>query len=615
MRLGLLVLAAVLSFEASTHAAEEHRKPSASSLESMRNEVIYAERCATCHDSAVGRTPPRMALLFVPPSVIVRTLTAGSMKPMAEGLPEEDIRRLAIHLSALPDRPPQSDPPLCASVPDRPAWAQGDSDETGWSSTSRDAANSRFQPNPGIAAEEVPKLALAWALGIPGGASGSPVVSGGRLFVSSGAGEILALDAARGCTLWTFAHGRIVRTLTLGSGAETGTSPLVLFADDIGQAYALEAESGEIRWMTQIERHPLNRATAAPSVYDGRVFFPMSSIEDPLTHVPSHSCCDSRGSVTAVDAKSGKVLWKQYTVEKTPREVAAASGDSPARFSPAGGSIYTPLAIDARRGVVYASTAEAYTEEDARGAYSVIALDMKTGARRWERQFLPRPEDRAKACAELGETDCRNAFSMGTSVTIHASSGASGARDLLIVGQKWGFVYGIDPDREGALVWKRRVARGGDMGGIMYGVADDGEALYVPVSDIYAEAPERPGDLVSLDPSDGSVRWRAKQPDPVCSWGDDASCVGAQSAAPTAIPGVVFASAWDGFVRAHSSQTGELVWQFDTGRSFEAINGRAKGGQIAAYPIQVVEGRVYVTSGASSQAHPGNALLVFEVPR
>jgi polyvinyl alcohol dehydrogenase (cytochrome) len=100
----------------------------------------------------------------------------------------------------------------------------------------------------------------------------------------------------------------------------------------------------------------------------------------------------------------------------------------------------------------------------------------------------------------------------------------------------------------------------------------------------------------------------------VCSWGIDASCVGAQSAAPTAIPGVVFASAWDGFVRAHSSQTGELIWQFDTGRSFEAINGKAQGGQIAAYPIQVVEGRVYVTSGASSQAHPGNALLVFEVP-
>jgi outer membrane protein assembly factor BamB len=76
---------------------------------------------------------------------------------------------------------------------------------------------------------------------------------------------------------------------------------------------------------------------------------------------------------------------------------------------------------------------------------------------------------------------------------------------------------------------------------------------------------------------------------------------------------VVFASAWDGFVRAHSSSDGELLWQFDTGREFPAINGSAQGGQIGAYPIQVVDGAVYVTSGASSQARPGNALLVFRV--
>jgi len=152
------------------------------------------------------------------------------------------------------------------------------------------------------------------------------------------------------------------------------------------------------------------------------------------------------------------------------------------------------------------------------------------------------------------------------------------------------------------------------MGGIMYGVADDGDAIFVPVSDLYAEPPNHPGDLVSLDPSDGSVRWRARQPDAVCSWGSDASCVGAQSAAPTAIPEVVFASAWDGFVRAHSSSDGALIWEFDTGREFEAINGTAQGGQISAYPIQVVDGLVYVTSGASSMARPGNALLVFGVP-
>ena len=611
-----LVFAMLATDLAHTARAEEEQVAQrATSAEELQLEAIYAGRCASCHDSAIGRTPPRTALLFVSPRIIARTLSEGSMQPMAADLSAEQIGRLARYLSSLPDRAPQAHPPRC-DLGTPSAEAQPiTSDPDGWPATGRDGANTRFQPRPGLTAAEIPRLELVWALGIPGGASGSPVMVDGRLFISTGAGEILALDAKRGCTLWSFEHGRLVRTLTIGEASAQISAPLVLFADDTGLAVALDASTGDFRWATQVEDHPLNRATAAPGVYDGRVFVTMSSIEDPLTHDPSHNCCTSRGSVTALDAATGKLLWKRYTVEKTPTLIAPASDGAPARYGPAGGSIYTPIAIDARRAVVYASTAEAYTDEDARGAYSVIALDMQTGARKWQRQFLPSSEDRDAVCEEIGDTDCRNAFSMGTAVTFHEGGNGVSGGDLLIVGQKWGFVYALDPDRNGAIVWRRRVAQGGDMGGIMYGLADDGVAVYVPVSDLYAELPERPGDLVALDPSDGHVLWRARQPDPICSWGPDESCVGAQSAAPTAIPGVVFASAWDGFVRAHSSEDGALIWEFDTGREFEAINGRAQGGQIAAYPIQVVDGFVYVTSGASSQARPGNALLVFGVPK
>ncbi len=581
---------------------------------SSSDERLYVERCAECHDVATGRTPPRGALAFVPPSVIERALTTGSMKPMAAGLSGEQIHDLAVHLSVLPDRPHQAEPSPCPSDSNRTTWTLGGGDATGWRSTSRDAENSRYQPFPGLSPEDVPKLELAWALGIPGGASGPPVVSGGRLFISSGSGRILALDAVRGCTHWSVAHDRNVRTLALASGLETGAGPLLFFADDLGRAHAIDAITGKSRWITRVEENPLNRATAAPKIYDGRVYVAMSSIEDPLTHDPTYPCCTSRGSVAALDAKTGKLLWKQYTVSTAPTLVAGVEGTSSARHSPAGGSVYTPVAIDAARGAVYASTGEAYTADDSPGAYSVIAFDMKTGARLWERQFFPARDEREKACVGLDQTDCRNLFSMGTSVVVHRSHDGEDEKDLLAVGQKWGFVYGLDPDREGEIVWKRRVARGGALGGVMYGLADDGETLYVPISDLHVELPHRPGDLVALDPDDGTVQWRAKQPHPVCSWGDDESCVGAQSAAPTAIPGVVFASAWDGFVRAHASDTGALLWQFDTGRSFDAINGKAQGGQVAGYPVQVVDGHVYVTSGASSQARPGNALLVFRVP-
>ena len=604
----VILLVALLTMPAS---AAEPGSPGALSAEQLELEQLYAKHCASCHDEAKGRTPGRTALLFVTPRIISRALSEGSMKPMAADLSAEQIRRLASHLSALPDRPPQSPPARCATAmataSDRPAPVDGDD----WPTTGRDVTNTRFQARPGLRAEDVPRLELLWALGIPGGASGSPVLEAGRLYVSSGGGEILALDAREGCLVWRFEHGRIVRTLTVGASRAAGGGRSVFFADDMGMAYALDAASGALRWATTVETHPLNRATAAPTVHGGRVFVPMSSIEDPLTHDPGHSCCSSRGSVTALDAETGKLLWKQYTVAKSPREISPASAGTPARLSPAGGSIYTPVTVDARRGLVYASTAEAYTDEDAKGAYSVLALDVETGERIWERQFLPDPADRASVCRELGNTDCRNVFSMGTAVTLHAAGDGQEGGDLLFVGQKWGIVYALDPDRKGEIVWQRRVARGGDMGGIMYGLADDGRAIYVPVSDLDAPPPGRPGDLVALEPSTGTVLWRARQPEPVCSWGEGESCVGAQSAAPTVIPGVVFASAWDGFVRAHASSDGERIWEFDTGREFEAINGQARGGQIAAYPIQVVDGLVYVTSGASSQARPGNALLVF----
>lgn len=593
-------------------AVEGHDEGAASSTEALRAEGIYAERCASCHDAAAGRIPPRGALAFIPPSVIVRALTSGGMKPMAAGLSEDEIHGLAVHMSYLPDRPPQSDPAPCPSQSKGPAWTLQTEDATGWASTSRDAENTRFQPTPGLSAEDVPKLKLAWALGIPGGASGPPIVSAGRLFISSGGGRILALDAKEGCTLWSVTHNRTVRTLVLGSALETGAGPLLFFGDDLGRAHAIDAVTGASRWITQVEDNPLNRVTAAPKIHDGRVYVAMSSIEDPLTHDPDYPCCTSRGSVTALDTKTGEIVWKQYTVSKAPILVSGAAGTRSARMGPAGGSIYTPVAIDTKRGAVYASTGEAYTAGDSPGAYSVIAFDMKTGERRWEQQFFPGPEERKKACVGLDETDCRNLFSMGTSVIVHSSQDGKKSKDILAVGQKWGFVYALDPDRGGKLVWKRRVGRGGALGGVMYGMADDGDALYVPISDLYVNPPHKPGDLVSLDPNDGAVRWRAKQPKPVCSWGDDDSCVGAQSAAPTVIPGVVFTAAWDGFVRAHSSRSGDLIWQFDTGREFDAINGKARGGQIAAYPTQVIDGVIYVTSGASSQARPGNALLVFE---
>ena len=126
-------------------------------------------------------------------------------------------------------------------------------------------------------------------------------------------------------------------------------------------------------------------------------------------------------------------------------------------------------------------------------------------------------------------------------------------------------------------------------------------------------APHRPGGLAALDAATGQTRWRVEGRDPVCSWGAE-GCVAAHVAAATAIPGVVFSGAWDGHLRAYATRDGSLLWDFDTGRSFDAVNGiPATGGQVSGWPQIVADGALYVTSGASSMDRPGNALLVFSV--
>lgn len=567
---------------------------------------LFAARCASCHDHPQGRTPPRAALRYRPPDAVEHALVAGPMRPMAAGLGDEEIRSLVVYLTGRKPGP-RVDPLAnrCAS-PGRPPVLAADD----WSSTHGNAANSRFRAGAGIDADAVPRLALKWAFAYPGGASGPVTLAGERVFLAASS-YVIALDAATGCAHWAHAAGgRIVRAVTLAELPARGPEPartVALFGDDASTVTALDATDGTPLWRTRVEEHVLSRITAAPSVHAGRVFVPLSSIEDPLTHDENYACCTSRGGVAALDLASGALLWKQHHIGEEPRLQSDPQAATP-RYGPAGASTYTPLAIDARRGLLYATTAEEYGFLDAAGPYSVIAYDLASGERRWARQFLPQGEARRAACATAPTLDCRNVFSMGTSVLIHT---LADGRQLLLAGQKWGMVYALDPDHEGALLWQSRVAQGGDLGGIMYGLASDGSAVYVPVSDDEAKPPHRPGGLAALDPVDGSVLWRVVGAQPRCSWGREA-CSAAVVAAPTAVPGAVFTGAWDGQLRIHASADGRLLRAIDTGKRFAAVNGgEAQGGQVSGYPVVIGRNAVYVTSGASSVLRPGNALLVF----
>ncbi|NIP96231.1 MAG: PQQ-binding-like beta-propeller repeat protein [Akkermansiaceae bacterium] len=189
-------------------------------------------------------------------------------------------------------------------------------------------------------------------------------------------------------------------------------------------------------------------------------------------------------------------------------------------------------------------------------------------------------------------------------------------KQLLFAGQKSGVMHALDPDKEGAIVWQKKLSPGGVLGGIEWGFAADEKRLYVPISDIWetGSTPGAAGGLFALAVEDGEIIWHTKAASPD-SCLDRAGCNAGQPAAATLIPGVVFSASMDGHVRAYSPETGEVLWDYDTNRPFDTVNGvEARGGSVNGPGVTVVDGWLYVGTGYGLFGMPGNALLAFGPP-
>jgi polyvinyl alcohol dehydrogenase (cytochrome) len=581
----------------------------ARAADSAKGEEIYGSRCAPCHDHAHDRIPLRIVIERKSPEAVMAALTKGAMRPMAAGLRPADIREVAIYLTGKPlglEPKPEANPcPMSA-----PASLAGASD---WSSWGFSSGNSRFQPQPGLSKQSIPHLKLKWAFAYPDGtASAAPIAVSGRLFLATGTG-LYALDAKTGCTYWhtDMTAGGKMATASVGPSANGQVRLFVGTAS--AEVVALDARTGTVLWTAKVEEHPSARVTAPVTVWQDRVYVPVSSMEDPLSQDPSYPCCTFRGSVVALDSETGAQRWKSYSITTKPVRLETKGTAHQERYGPAGGAIYAPLTVDPARGVLYATTAESYQHQHTDGDNAVIAFDLGTGERKWVQQL--RPRDNATACKNQDEEDaCDNpASALFEFASPAVLTSLSAGKDVLLAGQKSGVIYALDPDGSGRVLWEARVGQGGSMGGVEMGFAVADGVAYVPVSDSEVKPPHHPGGLVALEVATGRTVWRAPATPAKCSWGEYA-CNAAQASAPAAIPGIVFSGSWDGHMRAYSMKDGAIVWDVDTAQTYQAVNGvAASGGAIGGYPITVAHGMVYVTSGAASMTHPGNALLAFTV--
>ncbi len=573
--------------------------------------ALFAAHCASCHDgSADARAPSPDVLAQRTPEAIVLALTNGAMRLQGSRVGGVERRAIAEYLTGRAFGTDVAGAAMgrCAvSAPFRLP-------ESGalWSGWSPGDGNRRFQSAEAAGLNEttVPRLRFKWALGYPDAthAWALPAVAGGRVFVGSHNGTVYSLDAASGCIHWTFVAGGGVRT-AISLSPRAGGRHAIYFGDSNATAYALDAETGEVLWRTRVDDHPLGRITGAPTLHGEQLFVATSSYEEVDTASPLYECCTFRGSVSALDAATGAVQWKTYTSEEPKPRGKTTAGLT--LWGPSGAGIWTAPAVDATRGVIYVSTGNDYSEPAGPTSDAVIAFDMTSGAIRWIQQITPddvyiggcRPGDVNPNCPQAVGPD----FDFGNPPILTTRPDG---RDVIVIGQKSGVGFALDPDREGAILWEYRAGQGSSLGGMEYGSAVDGDRVYFPVSDINTSSP---GGLHAVDLATGARAWYAPPPPPICGTGR--GCNAAQAAAVTVIPGVVFSGSNDGALRAYATVDGSILWQFDTNREFETVNGvPARGASILGPGPVVAGGMVFVNSGYGSHGgRAGNVLLAFGI--
>ena len=581
-------------------------------------EEVYKVRCSGCHDLQNPRIPSREALQKLSRARILQSLYFGAMSALARPISIADKESVASHLGSSAVDPGPRKEAFCKS---KTVESRLKGNWNGWGPSTD---NTRFQTAAvaGLNISQVKGLKLKWAFGFEGDGStvGASTVVDGKLYTGSASGTVYSLNAESGCIHWTYsAHGPVRSAPIL---VQTGAKASLLFGDQNGWFYSLEASSGREQWKRRLDEHEAARLTASPVEHEGIVYVGAASWEETLSSNPNYVCCTFRGSVSALRVKDGSVAWKSFLVPApTKRGVTEVGTD---RFGPSGAGVWSAATVDAKRGRLYVTTGDNYSTPATDTSDSVVALDLKSGQIVWKTQTTAN-DAFTSACATKGPncpTENGPDHDFGSSaLLVHLAGG----RDVILAGQKSGMVHAFDPDQNGKLLWSVRVGTGGMLGGVQWGMASDGQQVFAAVSDItrrlrkttgledlqsFTLDPATGGGITALRIEDGRKNWF--KPGAPCTI-DSPGCNPGQSAAVTAISGAVFSGSFDGHLRAFAAEDGTVIWDFDTAQVFQTVNGvQAKGGSLDGPGPVIVGGMLFVNSGYSRfGGMPGNVLLAF----
>jgi polyvinyl alcohol dehydrogenase (cytochrome) len=477
------------------------------------------------------------------------------------------------------------------------ARGQSDVSQSGqWRIAGQNLNNSWSQPaEHSISPANVKELNPKWVFTTGGDVSATPTVDGDAVYFPDWGGNLFAVNKKSGSLIWSHK----ISDYNGVDGAISRVSPAVdgdqLFIGDIlssnqvhngANVISVDRESGTRRWITQVDTHPAAIITGSPVVFDGVVYIGVSSSEESLATNPAYPCCSFRGSVVAIDAKTGQILWKTYDMPD--------NGGQPGGYS--GGAVWQPPAIDPKRGTLFIGTGNNYTTPaDVTACQNAtptancaapddffdtaLSLDLKTGQIKWAKKLQSfdtwtvaclRPSGSNPNCPVPTSQD----FDLG-------GAGPNLVGNIVGFGQKSGIYWGLNPDN-GNIVWSTPVGPGSSLGGIEWGTATDGERIYVAIANEdhlpYTLVPSGQqiawGSWSALDVASGKILWQTA--DPTAGTIDTGSVSVAND--------VMYAGSYSGQMYALDTRTGNILWNF------------ASGGTVIDGP-SIVNGVVYWGSG------------------
>ena len=598
---------------------------------------LYRQHCAACHDHPdESRAPTKETLEAMSVQALTYALTEGKMRTQGAGLTDETRGQLINYLTGKTGVTVEQWSQAMACDARRAAAPL-----TGAATVSTfgfDARNTRLltPAQTGLTKAKLSKLELAWSIAFPDVTMmrSQAAVVGNTVFLPvAEASALYAFDVsapAKPCVKWVYRtpKGTLLRTsaaygVIAAPGYKDGRKVIVVSGLD-STVHVVDANTGKGLWTKNVGAYSFSMTTATPRILKDRIIVPVSQYEIMTAADNAVPCCTNHGFVLSLDPNTGAQQWRYDTMEDA--KPVRDRGDGKMLLGPSGAPIWNSPVVDEGRGLIYFGTGESNSPPAHKHTDALIAIRLADGKEAWSMQATERdiynagcgPKPRPGLYNCVSDTVYRD-VDFGASLILGK---LKDGRELLFAGQKSGTLWALEP-ATGKVVWRRDIGTGAANGGIHWGIAFDGESVFVPIAVVGKDLPGQPVDpnlkpgLYAVDAATGAIRWNfASAPD--CANGRDKRSPNCQrhygfSAAPTVIDGAVIAGSLDGWLRVIDAKTGQELWKFDTAITYDTLNGvKGHGGSIDTASFVGVNGLLLANSGYGmfGQA-PGNVMLAF----